>query len=57
MAGYHLEAQFTRQREAEWAEFVADRHRCGAELDGELAKGTLTLAEQVYQAREHGGPG
>ena len=99
-----LEAQFTAQREAEWTEFVADCGKYQAELDDELAKGKLTLAEldeeeesldrlrrwyrairardlfgassaplaerrlkecaealdqfaeQVYQAREHGGP-
>jgi hypothetical protein len=99
-----LEAQFTGQREAEWTEFVADCGKYEAELDGEVAKGKLTLAEldeeeqsldrlrrwyrtirardlfgapgaplaeqrlkecaealerfaeQVYQAREHGGP-
>jgi hypothetical protein len=99
-----LEGLFTGQREAEWAEFVADCGKYEAELDGEVAKGKLTLAEldeeeqsldrlrrwyrtirardlfgapgaplaerrlkecaealerfaeQVYQAREHGGP-
>jgi hypothetical protein len=40
-----LEAQFTGQREAEWTEFVADCGKYEAELDGEVAKGKLTLAE------------
>lgn len=100
-----LEALFTAQREAEWAEFVADCSKYEAELASEVDKGKLTLAEldeeeqslerlrrwyrairakdlfgapsaplaerrlkecgealdrfaeQVYQAREHGGPG
>ena len=99
-----LEALFTAQREAEWAEFVADCGKYEAELASEVDKGKLTLAEldeeeqslerlrrwyrairardlfgapsvsladrrlkecaealerfaeQVYQAREHGGP-
>ena len=40
-----LEARFTAQREAEWAEFTADCGKYEAELDGEVAKGKLTLAE------------
>jgi len=40
-----LEALFTEQREAEWAEFLADCGRYEAELAGEVAKGKLTLAE------------
>ena len=40
-----LEGLFTGQREAEWAEFVADCGKYEAELDGEVAKGKLTLAE------------
>jgi len=40
-----LEAQFTGQREAEWTEFVADCGKYEVELDGEVAKGKLTLAE------------
>jgi hypothetical protein len=40
-----LEALFTEQREAEWAEFVADCGKYEAELAGELAKGKFTLAE------------
>lgn len=40
-----LEALFTGQREAEWAEFVADCGKYEAELAGEVAKGKLTLAE------------
>jgi hypothetical protein len=40
-----LEALFTEQREAEWAEFVADCGKYEAELAGEVAKGKLTLAE------------
>ncbi len=40
-----LEALFTAQREAEWAEFVADCGKYEAELAGEVAKGKLTLAE------------
>jgi ABC-type sugar transport system substrate-binding protein len=44
-ADARLEAQFTGQREAEWAEFVADCGKYEAELAGELAKGKLTPAE------------
>jgi hypothetical protein len=40
-----LEALFTVQREAEWAEFVSDCGKYEAELAGEVAKGKLTLAE------------
>jgi hypothetical protein len=40
-----LEALFTAQREAEWAEFVADCGKYEAELAAEVAKGKLTLAE------------
>jgi hypothetical protein len=40
-----LEAQFTGQREAEWAEFVSDCGKYDTELAGEVAKGKLTLAE------------
>src|SRR5260370_2487830 len=40
-----LESLFTAQREAEWAEFVADCGKYEAELAGEVAKGKLTLAE------------
>jgi hypothetical protein len=40
-----LEALFTAQREAEWAEFTADCGKYEAELAGEVAKGKLTLAE------------
>lgn len=40
-----LEALFTAQREAEWAEFVSDCDKYEAELAGEVAKGKLTLAE------------
>jgi hypothetical protein len=40
-----LEARFTAQREAEWAEFTADCAKYEAELGGEVAKGKLTLAE------------
>ena len=40
-----LEALFTAQREAEWAEFVSDCGKYEAELAGEVAKGKLTLAE------------
>jgi hypothetical protein len=40
-----LEALFTAQREAEWAEFIADCAKYEAELAGEVAKGKLTLAE------------
>jgi hypothetical protein len=101
----NLEALFTEQREAEWAEFLSDCAKYETELAGEVAKGKLTLAEldeeeqslerlrrwyrairgkdlfgassaplaeqrlkecaealdrfaeQVYRAREHGGPG
>ena len=85
-----LEALFTAQREAEWAEFVADCGKYEAELDEEeqsldrlrrwyrairardlfgapsvpladrrlkeCAEALERFAEQVYQAREHGGP-
>jgi hypothetical protein len=40
-----LEALFTAQREAEWAEFVSDCGKSEIELAGEVAKGKLTLAE------------
>jgi hypothetical protein len=40
-----LEALFTGQREAEWAEFISDCGKYEAELAGEVAKGKLTLAE------------
>jgi hypothetical protein len=40
-----LEALFSAQREAEWAEFIADCGKYDAELAGEVAKGKLTLAE------------
>ena len=40
-----LEALFTAQREAEWAEFLGDCGKYEAELAGEVAKGKLTLAE------------
>jgi hypothetical protein len=40
-----LEALFTEQREAEWAEFISDCSKYDAELAGEVAKGKLTLAE------------
>lgn len=40
-----LEAVFTAQRAAEWAEFIADCGKYEAELAGEVAKGKLTLAE------------
>ena len=40
-----LEALFTEQREAEWAEFLADCGKYEAELAEEVRKGKLTLAE------------
>jgi hypothetical protein len=40
-----LEAQFTGQREAEWAEFVRDCGKYETELAGEVTQGKLTLAE------------
>jgi hypothetical protein len=40
-----LEALFTTQREAEWAEFLSDCGKYETELAGEVAKGKLTLAE------------
>ena len=40
-----LEARFTAQREAEWAEFTADCGKYEAELDGKVAKGRLALVE------------
>jgi hypothetical protein len=40
-----LEALFSGQREAEWAEFVSDCGKYEAELADEVEKGKLTLAE------------
>lgn len=40
-----LEALFTEQREAEWAEFLADCGKYERELADEVAKGKLALAE------------
>jgi hypothetical protein len=40
-----LEALFTEARQAEWAEFIADCGKFDAEIDAEIAKGKLTLAE------------
>jgi len=40
-----LEALFSEQREAEWAEFLADCGKYEKELADEVAKGKLTLAE------------
>lgn len=40
-----LEALFTAQREAEWAEFVSDCGKYETELEREVTKGKLTLAE------------
>jgi hypothetical protein len=40
-----LEALFTEQREAEWGEFLGDCAKYEAELDDEVKKGKLTLAE------------
>jgi hypothetical protein len=40
-----LEELFTEQREAEWAEFIADCGKYEAELASEVEKGKLTLAE------------
>jgi len=40
-----LEAAFTEQREAEWAEFLGDCGKYESELAAEVAKGKLTLAE------------
>jgi hypothetical protein len=40
-----LEALFTAEREAEWGEFLADCGKYEAELEDEVAKGKLTLAE------------
>jgi hypothetical protein len=40
-----LEALFSEQREAEWAEFLADCAKYEKELADEVAKGKLTLAE------------
>jgi len=40
-----LEALFTAQREAEWAEFLSDCGKYENELADEVAKGKLTLAE------------
>ena len=40
-----LEALFTEQREAEWAEFLADCGKYETELASEVAKDKLTLAE------------
>ena len=65
--GARLKPAFAAQKEAKWAEFVADgKYEAG--LDAELAEGTLTPAELHEQeqrldrprrwdrAREHGGP-
>ena len=40
-----LTAWFTEARQAEWAEFIADCGKFDAEIDSEIAKGKLTLAE------------
>jgi len=40
-----LEALFTEQREAEWAEVLGDCGKYEVELAGEVAKGKLTLAD------------
>jgi hypothetical protein len=40
-----LAALFTEARQAEWAEFIADCGKFGAEIDAEIAKGKFTLAE------------
>ncbi len=40
-----LEGLFTKQREAEWTEFISDCGKYESELAGEIAKGKLTLAE------------
>jgi hypothetical protein len=40
-----LEQVFAEAREAEWAEFIADCGKFGAEIDAEIAKSKFTLAE------------
>jgi hypothetical protein len=40
-----LEQLFTKARQAEWAEFIADCGKFDAEIDSEIAKGKFTLAE------------
>jgi hypothetical protein len=40
-----LEELFNEEREAEWVEFLGDCGKFDAELDSEVAKGKLTLAE------------
>ncbi len=40
-----LEALYTEARQAEWAEYIADCGKFDAEIDAEIAKGKLTLAE------------
>jgi hypothetical protein len=40
-----LAAAYTAAREAEWVEFVADCGKYLAEIDAEITKGKLTLAE------------
>ena len=40
-----LEGLFTEARQAEWAEYIADCGKFDAEIDAEIAKGKLTLAE------------
>ncbi|HEY4409656.1 MAG TPA: Chromate resistance protein ChrB [Acidimicrobiia bacterium] len=40
-----LEAAFTVEREAEWAEFVSECGKFDAEIAGEIAKEKFTLAE------------
>ena len=40
-----LEGLFTEARQAEWAEYIADCGKFDAEINAEIAKGKLTLAE------------
>jgi hypothetical protein len=40
-----LEAMFTAERQEEWLEFLADCAKFDAEIDGEIAKSKLTMAE------------
>ena len=43
--GARLEALFTEARAEEWAEFLADCGKFEAEIDKEIGKGKLTVAE------------
>ncbi|PEG38250.1 chromate resistance protein ChrB [Mycolicibacterium agri] len=40
-----LETMFTSARQEEWSEFLAECHKFDAEIDKEIGKGKLTVAE------------